>query len=421
MKKVYLPFLGFILLRLLFDYTYDTIISVVFGYYNFNYEPSTFSFIISWAFLLSLSPLIIKTFYRVELSSNIMTMLILVSLLPTTTMIAYNSSYSFTYILLMYIYWLLLLILNLYVPEIVLFRKIKENTSWPLYLYIIISSCAIIYVSWVYTGFRFHFGLLDVYDIRAEAREYQGHVLLGYIITAADNILPVILTYFLIKKQRILAAIIAMFILLNFGISAAKLVVFLLIFAIGGYLFIKSTNVFFYGVWAVIVIVLTSIFEFLVLNTYFISNFSLFRVFFIPAKLHYVYYEFFSKNEFDYFRQSAFKFFLESPYKDNIQFLMGYNDIRDFSARANNGLFSDAYLNFGVIGILLFPIVVVLILKYLEGAAKNLNPKILFITATSVTFVIQGVPFTQALLTSGLFLLIILFYLIPKNQLSNIT
>lgn len=418
-KKIHLSSLiGLILLKISFDYSYNNIISVIFGYYNFKNDPSSLSFFISWAFLLTLSPLIVKTFHSERISFNIMSILIITSLVPTTTMIAYNSSYSYEYLILMYFYWLILMVLNFHFPAIVLNGKINVKSYLPLSFLIFIFITTIIYISGVYTGFRFHFGLLDVYEIRAEAREYQVSTLLGYIVTAADNILPILFAYFLVKKQRTLAFIIALIVLLNFGISAVKMVPFLLFFAYIGYLFINSNKIYRYAVWGVLILAMLCIFEFLILDSYIITNFSLFRIFFIPAKLHYIYYEFFSINEFDYFRQSALKYFLDSPYKDNIQFLMGYHDISDFTARANNGLFSDAYLNFGTIGVFTFPIIVVLILKLIEGASKNLNPKILFIITTSVCFVLLGVPFTQALLTSGILLLILVLYTLPRNQLT---
>ena len=57
---------------------------------------------------------------------------------------------------------------------------------------------------------------------------------------------------------------------------------------------------------------------------------------------------------------------------------MGYEDIGDFSARANNGLFTDAYYNFGMIGVVIFSIIVVVILKILDGSVFGLSEKFFY-------------------------------------------
>lgn len=413
-KTHLISFIGIIILRIFFDFSYHYIVSDIFDYYNFRNEPTQFSFVISWVFLLTLSPFVIIIFNGKNISSNIMTMLILTSLIPTTTMIAFSSFYSYTYIFLMYLYWFLLLSMCLLIPSIILFKKYFKS-SIPLYLSVFSYCGLVIYVSYVFTGFRFHFGLYDVYDIRTEARGYQINTILGYFITASDNLLPILFVLFLVRKQRLMASFIGFITLLNFGISAVKMVLFLLFFGFMGYLFIKSFSVFRYAVWGIILLAAMCIIEYMVFNTAILTDFSLFRIFFIPAKLHYIYYDFFSVNQLDLFRQSALKYFFDSPYQEGIQFLMGLHDIQNIEARANNGLFSDAYLNFGAVGVLIFPFIVVIILKILDGAVKYFDPKVLFIITTSVCFVILGVPFTQALLNSGILILILLLYLIPRN------
>jgi len=217
-----------------------------------------------------------------------------------------------------------------------------------------------------------------------------------------------------LQKKKIVALLVSIIIFLNFGISAVKQVLFLLMFTWAGYFLVKTERFFNYFLVGIISLVLLSIAEFKIFGTYFINNFMNYRIFFIPAKLHYVYYSFFSVNEPDYFRQSIFKWFIDSPYKDGIQFMMGEEDIGDFSARANNGLFTDAYLNFGGIGVFIFPLIVVCILKILEGASKGLDPKILFIVSTAVSFVLLGVPFSTALFTSGIVVLSLFLYTLPR-------
>tara|TARA_R110001592_G_scaffold119404_1_gene322424 strand:- start:20189 stop:21517 length:1329 start_codon:yes stop_codon:yes gene_type:complete len=417
-KKAWImTFFGVVILRLLLDLAYRDVVSVVFGYYNFKYEPSIISLIYSWVFLLALCPLIVKTIHRDTLSSNILSILILISLLPTSSLISFNSSYSLTYIIFIFVYWFLLLVFNLRVPTIFLTRKPIVKSYIPLAVISVILCGAVVYASWRFTGFRFHFGLIDVYDIRSDAREYSGPVLLGYLVTAADNILPVLLIFFLVEKRWTLAILMVVIILLNFGISAVKMIMFYLAFTLLCYVFIRSARVFRKSVWFLSFFVSVCILEFEIFRTAILTNFSLFRIFFIPSKLHSLYFEYFSTRELDFFRQSALRWLFNSPYEENIQFLIGEYDIGDFTARANNGLFTDAYLNLGFIGVILYPLFLTLLLKILEGSAKGLDVRILFVVSTTTTFVLLGVSITTALLTSGVFLLILIMYLFPRRAM----
>lgn len=414
-KDIY-TFIGIILYKIACDYLYSNIISMVFEYQNFRNNPTNFTEYYSWFMVLSLSPLMIKTFNNESLSSSITTIIILVSLIPTATLIAFDATYKIEYLILMYVYWLLFLTANLYLPKIFI-NKGEIAGFKNAYKYITAILCAtVIFVSWKFTGFRFHFGLNDVYDLRSEARGYEVPLIIGYLSTFSDNLLPVLLVYFLHKKKYTIAFFIIGVILLNFGITATKQILFLLFLALLGFFVVKSFKIIRLYIWAFLFLIYTCITEFIVFGTYFISIFSTYRIFFIPAKLHYVYYDFFSTRELDYFRQSALKYFLNSPYKENIGFLLGDYDIGDITARANNGLFSDAYMNFGILGVLIFPVIIVLILKALDGATKGLSQRILFIVTSSTSFVFLGLPFTTALLSAGIVVLIILFYTLPREK-----
>lgn len=407
-KYLYL-FLGIIFYKFLCDYSYANIISILFDYQSFENNPNFESMLISWLMVLLLSPLIIKTNFDEKLSSAIIKVLIFISLIPTCTLIGFNSSFETEYIVLMFIYWVVLLTSNLYMPKIIFgnsnyLGKLKFDK-----IIIVILILTVIVISWNYAGFRFQFDIYNVYDVRVESRGYKIPLIWGYLLTFADNILPIAFVYFLYRKKRIIAFCIAFIIFLNFGITASKQIIFLLFMSFLGFYFIRNlkfTNKF---IWLFIGLISVSILEFIYFETFIISIFSTYRVLFIPAKLHYVYYDFFSNNEFDYFRQSFFKFFLESPYKENIGFLMGYHDAGIWTARANNGLFSDAYYNFGIIGVFIFPIIVVVILKILDSSVSGLNQRFLFIIIISVSFVFNNLPFSTALISAGIIPLI--FYL----------
>ena len=394
--------------KCLCDFVYGNIISILFAYQNFENNPDKTSSYISWMMVLLLSPLIIKTNFQEKLSSSIVKVLILCSFIPTCTMIGFHSSYDLEYIILMFIYWLLLLTLNIYIPKITFNSASYFRSIYFTEMSVTILCIAVVFISVKYTGLRLHYDLINVYDVRTEARTYSMPTLLGYLQTFSDNILPIAFVYYLYQKKRLVAMMIALVIFINFGITATKQIIFLLFLAILGYYFIKNlkfTNKFIY---IFIALLTAGCVEFFVFNTWYISLLSTYRVMFIPAKLHYVYYNYFSTHELDYFRQSFLKYLFESPYKENIGFLMGYEDIGDITARANNGLFTDAYFNFGFAGVLMFPLIVVIVLKILEGAVSGLNERFLFIIVITVSFILIGLPFSTALFSGGIIALMII-------------
>lgn len=420
MKKIFprasFLYLGLIVFRMLVDYSYENIIAVLFDYQNYLVNPSIKSILISWVFYLSLFPLISKCFYYNSISTNIVSLLVLISLVPTTTLIYYNNTYPINYILLMYIYWFILLSAISIFPSLRIFQVNKYQSSFFVNIITLILILTIILISYKHTGLRFHINLMTVYDLREEAREFQINFFIGYLSTFADNILPILLVYYLFQKNHFYSSIVALSIFINFGISGTKQVLFLFFFSVISYLFIKSFKPIKAYLGYFIFLIIFCITEYFIFGTWFASLFSLYRIFFIPAKLHFVYYNFFSVNELDYFRQSALKWLLNSPYKINIGFMMGEEDIGEIAARANNGLFSDAYFNFGILGIILFPIILVLILKLLDAAAKDLSSKIMFMIVITITFILLNLPFTTGLISAGVLPLIFLLYFIPRKS-----
>ena len=116
--------------------------------------------------------------------------------------------------------------------------------------------------------------------------------------------------------------------------------------------------------------------------------FTSYRIFFIPAKFHFVYFDFFTTFEPDYFRQSFLRILTESNYERPIHMIIADFHNRDYYARANSGLFSDAMMNLGIFGIIFFPFITVIVLKLLDGATKNLSASVNFIVAATVSFLL---------------------------------
>jgi len=202
-----------------------------------------------------------------------MTAFVFVSLVPTTSLIAFSDS-KFEFIYLNFLYWVLLLSLQFIIPSLV-WQKGTSNGNKLIRNAIIIALCAaVIFISFKYTGFRLHFGFSDVYDLRLEAREFEMPSILAYLQTAANTILPIIFIYYIVNKRKLYAVFIAFIIFLNFGIAGGKSVILLLFIAFIGYFLAKSLTKSLFLVWGFILLVAIPVFEFALFGTYYLYFFN---------------------------------------------------------------------------------------------------------------------------------------------------
>ena len=401
--------------RILVDVGYSRLVATFFGYQGFVGAPTLETMLVSWVFLLALLPLLVRVLRSETLSARATALLGLMSLVPTTTLIAYDPRYPGPYLLLIFVYWFLLLLASVFLPSIQLFRR-PLRSEVPHLVVLTTLSATVLFISWRYTGFRLHFGLLDIYELRAEARGFQVAAIVGYFATFADNVLPILVAYYLRRRWYLVAALICVVILFNYGISAGKQQLFLLAFALAS-VAIKETarlNKKFLAFLGVVIV--AALIEHRVFGTVFLGGFSLYRVFAIPSHLHWIHYDFFQTRELLYLTQSALKFFFESPYVDNVQFLVAEYVSGEFGGRANNGLFSDGYMNFGAVSVLFYPVILVVVLKLVEGAARGLSSSVQFILAVTLAFVLLGLPLPTAILTAGIALLVLLLPTLPRRD-----
>lgn len=403
--------LSIILYRITLDYSYELVISDTFAYMGLGNNFNTSNYIISWCFLLTFVPFITNMNRNITYSNCVLLLLSAISLVPSTTLIAYLD-FDAKFVLLLYIYWLCFFSYNAFFPKF----QIKTNSNKKLFLLISLLLCmSVLYISWKYTGFRFHFGLKDVYDLRLEAREYNVGAIVGYLATAANKLLPIILIYCILKNKKIASIALIVVILLNFGIEGSKGVLFSLFLCVLGFYFFRyKRTILVYGMLALMST--WSIVEFIFLKKFF-SGFIIYRMLLIPSQLNYCYYDFVKDNELDFFRQGFLRHLgFESPYEGGIEFLIGSRYFNDYETRANNGLFTDAYYNCGIIGILMFPLILIFLLKLIESVSNGVDERLMFVPVYMVALAFLSTTFTTALLTHGLLLLMLMLYCIPRNK-----
>lgn len=406
--------LGLVGYRLVVDFGYRVVVATDFDYYGFTSQPTVATMLISWGFLLALLPLLIFVLRSERLSAQISGLLALISLVPTTTLIAHDPRYPALYIVLIFSYWLVFLLASAFMPSVRPFLRPLRSDA-PHMMLSAVMCATILFISWFYTGLRLHFGLFDIYDLRAEAREYQIPIILAYVATMADNLLPILLAYYLRRRWLSMAVALGVVILFNYGITATKQIVLLLLFAVISVAVPEPLRLNRRIIIALAVLVSACILEKEVFGTLFAGTLSLFRVMVLPAHMHWFAFDFFQTRELLFLTQSVLRFFFDSPYSENVQFLLGEYQIGIITARANNGLFTDGYMNFGAASVLFYPVLAVFVMKLIEGAATGLSSGVQFTVVVSVSFVFLGLPLPTAILTAGIGGLVILLALLPRQ------
>ncbi|MEH7469748.1 hypothetical protein V7195_24820, partial [Priestia megaterium] len=312
--------------------------------------------------------------------------------------------------------WFLMFFFYKFFP-LVTVKRISNDKLTSLVLNVIISIffLTVIYISWRYTGFRVTFNLFNVYDLRSEALAFQLPAVIDYIYSASRAINPVLLIYFLVMKKYHSAAFVFVIQIFSFSINGSKTVMFTTIIAILIYIFYKSKYKKAF-VWFLAILCSISILENVVYKGIFILAFLIRRVLFLPNLLNSYYFDFFEANPPDYLSQSFLRHFgLESNYI-SIDNMIGMIYFNQPDMGANNGLISDAMANFGELGVLLYPLLIVITLRFMDLSTKGLDQRVFVISAVTISFIFISSFYFTILFTHGLFALVIVLFLLPRKQ-----
>lgn len=140
------------------------------------------------------------------------------------------------------------------------------------------------------------------------------------------------------------------------------------------------------------------------------------RIFSVPAEINYNFYTFISENEPLLLRESIFRFMSDSPYDGRFTFLIGEIFTGNSAANANNGMFGDAYSNFKIFGVILYPFLIAFIFKILTNIFRNedmaVSANILLILVWSLI----NTSFFTWLITGGAFI----YWIIAFTSRSNV-
>lgn len=101
------------------------------------------------------------------------------------------------------------------------------------------------------------------------------------------------------------------------------------------------------------------------------------RMLFMPARIKFAHFDYFSQHEFVNFSQNSFSSFLglTSVYTSPVQYLIGDIYFNKPNMWTNTGFMADAYANWGIPGMILMSVLLCAVLIVLRDSLKNATPR----------------------------------------------
>jgi len=394
------------------DAAYYFVICNIWHYMGFTLRLDAWKFVESYILLTILFIAAPRSLSK--LSTVFVWLLMLLSYVPMLTYFAFADGdrlymYGVTF------FWLItILIIHLPVPYIRLLPL--KQAKMVIYLLFICFGLTTLYLIWRYLGLSLKFDLAGVYDIRSAYTQAQ-IPMAGYLFSwMAKVVNPVLFSIFILKKKWAPAALTVLLQLLLYSATGHKIYFYILPFVLVLMWIVTRKNALSYITIMFAGLVLLGMLAYWWPGHIWISSFVANRTLMLPAQISFHYYDFFSRNDLVYLTDSRLGFFMNYPYDLPPPYLIGTIYFGDPNTSANTGIYGDAYMNFGLAGLAIYSIVLGIVLKTMDICSRRLDLRLgVAVIAASAISLTNG-ALTTAFLTGGLWLAIVILYLLPKDS-----
>jgi hypothetical protein len=281
----------------------------------------------------------------------------------------------------------------------------------------LLTSILILGIATIVLGAIYNFRLVALDDIYKYREKFDNPAIVNYLVTIVSSaLLPFAFAGFVASKARWRAAAVLTLLLLFYPIMLTKVALFTSLWLVAMLVLSKV----FEARMAVILSLVGPVLAGLVLTILFESRAVLyfatvnFRMLAIPSVAMDVYNDFFSRHDLTYFCQiSVLKSIVQCPYQDQLSIVMerAYH-LGNFNASlfATEGIAS--------VGLLFGPVATFaagLVIALGNRLSAGLPPRFVLISGAVLPQILLNVPLSTVLLTHGLGLLFLLWYLTPRG------
>ncbi len=431
---------GIIIWKCLIDYMFADVVTDVFSYMNQVADYNYVKLLISW--------ILVFAFYVLEkqicdgmLKFSYDFMYIL-SLIPTLTVWWVKNENNSCFVLIL-LYWLIWGMASIIVSHSSLYRQSKilrvfDNNIAPnvsadreeiinkgaILLTFIVCIICTLFFSYYYGGMRVFINLGDVYKYRNADGNSMSSIETYLYNWMVSIVLPLLLLYYTTSKKYLSMLICCLLISMNYSIYGNKTMLFMILLTfcislVNRIDFSKYLIIFFLA--GANAITLLSCISYKC-----IAGFTLWGVALIDrmttgiAAAHFYYYDFFQTNKLLFLRQSILRFISTNPYDKPVSVIIGssikYNPTGNYN-NLNNGVFSDAYANFGTVGVLIYPILFVVAIGFFEILLKGIKDSYKYLILCWLLLYCMSTGFFQWLLSGGFIIAIVLLRLYKKYRI----
>lgn len=281
---------------------------------------------------------------------------------------------------------------------------------------------------YVYNYNHFNFSILfdEMYSVRADYAQYAEDIqgtsasYISLIITKTSSwLLPIYLYYSLMGKKVFDTLICIFTFIANFSVEMQKVslfiiavVVFIVIIQKRGKLSLASK----YLIFGFVFLYSMSIIEYYINGESIVFSNFLRRITYVPSYLSNIYYCFFVDNSKIWLTQDAFiiqwftRYIIHRPYSGSTVSVISDNVFSGKLPSPNTGIFAEAYAQMGIIGVIVFPFINSLVIKYVKKSSEIFGIGAPFIVLSKVCFTFIN-NFTLATST----IIGLLFYVLISN------
>lgn len=415
-SNMYLYVSGVVYLTVL-NLSYYFVISRMWDYFGFLLDANYFKLLESYILLFVVIFCMPKSERR--LSNMLLWLMILISYVPMLTVYALKDE-SRTYMYATTVFWIFTILLLKMVKKIkVNFVKDSQARLISYFLFMLLSIAAIVLIG-VYIGFSINMDLNKVYEIRSDFTGAQipfSGYLFNWLALIAN---PLFLSIFLIKKKWLYSALAIIVQLYLFSVTGNKIylfaVPFVLLFAYS--IKLKRPVVFVVNVFSFLITI--GIATYFLFSDIWVSGLFANRTFLDQAVVSFYYHDFFSKNESIYLSStSIFNLFVNYPYELDPPHLIGATYYNNPLSNVNSGIISDAFMNFGFAGFIIWPVMLALLLKFTDSFSKGKDLRICLAAVGTMPIILTNIPFFTSFFTNGLIAGMVFMYLMPKSKNEN--
>ena len=411
-----------IILKLVMDFFFIKVVANIYGYYDYyRVDPNAGKYIVSWIICILLWGMMPK---EESIKAFFLHVQFILLIMPMLTLYAFTPDRSTIY--------MLVVTVAIIIESFLLTRKkrkykpfkIKEISEFVsvFFCFFIPLMLALI---WSYGGFSGleAFDLDKLYEIRAAA-EYPAA--LSYIISwLTITIIPFYIVYCLDNRKYGIAVVLLMIDIFLYMILAHKMIYLSLIVIVGVYILAKSghlVKLMYIGMIGLLIL-LTGMF-FIEKNTStatlmgvsFVGN----RFLFGSATNKFFFYDFFSQYPKIHFSDGMIGKMLGMTnlygYPSG-QIIYGFVTEGGLGlSNSNTGYLGDGYAQAGIVGIIACAVVLAYIIDYISTYDEKISFAVLAPMVALYVIVLADVALTTVLLTSGLFIFIVLLAIYAREN-----